>query len=289
MGRVSVRIQCVEGATRGGIDPQAAVRLGAETGCVGAREEVEELGLVVVARVRRVRRRRTRRVDVAADRDRQDVRDALDPGLAGHRARRQADRATERVVDRVLDRDPDLIAAEQDPVDQVGRIAEVTGLVDRCGRRQGRRDAVRIVAEVGRQDRSGDDVRLGLAAPLDHRVGGRQRRGVGRVLEIAPLGVEPADIEREAGRREQDGDREGEDDEHLAALATPVRAASAVDRSRQAGEAGRAEHVRRAPADRCAPARHQLITIVTTPPRPIRPFESLGSRIEMSGITRSWW
>ena len=86
---------------------------------------------------------RAGQVDVAADRDRQDVAHARGPSPAADRVLVEPDQPAERVVDRVLDGDPDLAAVDEDPVDQVVRVAGVADLVDGARRRLGRRRARR--------------------------------------------------------------------------------------------------------------------------------------------------
>ena len=100
----------------------------------------------------------------------------------------------------------------------------------------------------------------------DQGVAGSECGGVRGVLEESPLAIEATDIEREAGGREQNRDREGEDHEDLATLVTAW------------------------PAERGdVPARaHQLRTIVTSPVRLNRPPASCGRNVEIRGITRSW-
>jgi hypothetical protein len=142
---------------------------------------------------------------------------------------------------------------------QVGRVAGVAALVDRGRGRQGGDDAVGVAEVVaGEAVLGGNDcVRRRVAAA--QRVGRREGGRISRVLEEAVLAVEAADIDGDAGPGEESGDPEGEDDEDLAAL--------------QARRIGL----------------HQLMTIVTSPVRTIRPLPSRGSSAEINGITRSWW
>jgi hypothetical protein len=115
---------------------------------------------------------------------------------------------------------------------------------------------------------AGAGVGLGARLAPDERVRRGEGRGVGRVLEEAPLAVEPPDVERHPGGGEEDRDAEGEQDEDLAGARVPSRPA-------QAGPVPR--------------RRHQLITIVTSPISVIRPFASFGRKAEMIGTIRSWW
>ena len=182
------------------------------------REEVHELVLVLGARADRAAFG-PGQVDEAPDRDRQDVAVRLDPRLAADRAPVEADDPPERVADRVLDGDPDLATRDEDAVDQELRIAGVAGLVDGRHRRHARRDARRRVSEVRRQHLARPRVGLRHRFAPDQRVAGSQGGGVGGVLEEASLAVEAADVEREPGGGEQDGDGEREDHEDLAPLA----------------------------------------------------------------------
>src|SRR6185295_9519338 len=112
-------------------------------------------------------------------------------------------------------------------------------------------------------------VGLGLRPALDEGVGRGQRGRVRGVLEEPPFAVEAPDVEGQPGGREEHGQREGEDHEHLASLGS----ASSLHRATES-----------------APnRRHQLMTIVTSPTSCIRPPASLGRSAEINGMTRSWW
>ena len=118
------------------------------------------------------------------------------------------------------------------------------------------------------EDLAGAGVGLGARLAPDQGVGRGEGGGVGRVLEEAPLAVEPADVEGQPGGGEEDRDAEREEDEDLAGARVPTRPA-------QAGPGPRGGH--------------QLMTIVTSPMSVIRPFASFGRKAEISGTIRSWW
>ena len=121
--------------------------------------------------------------------------------------------------------------------------------------------------EVLRQDRHGVAARVDVRVAPDEGVGGRERGGIRGVLEEPPLHVQPADVDRQASRCEDRRERQHEDDEDLPTLADA--------RTPSPGLHGT--------------PRHQLMTIVTSPPRVRRPLASLGRRLLISGSRRSWW
>ena len=178
------------------------------------RDQVLEVVRVPVARRHRARVR-TRRVDVVADRDRQQVALRCDPRLPADHRGAEAHDAAEGVADVALDRDAHVpTRIDQDPGDQVELIAGVPRLVLRRHRDAGRR-AGRAGRQVASEHVTPLGFRIGRGFAADERIRDRQSAGIGGVLEEALLAVEPADVEGQTGDAHEGDQRDGEDDDDL--------------------------------------------------------------------------
>ncbi len=211
---------------------------------------------------------RTRRVDVVADRDRQQVALRRDPCLTTDDRGAESHDPAEGIADIALDRDAHVPARiDQDARDQVELVAGVPRLVLRCHRDAGRRTGG-AGGQVASEHVTPLGFGIGRGLSADERIRDRERPGVGGVLEESLLAVEPADVERQAGDAHQGHERDREDDDDLPmgtvrTTTSPTMTASAIG--------------------------HQLATIVTSEVSPRRPFASRGRSWAMSGMIRSWW
>jgi hypothetical protein len=88
----------------------------------------------------------------------------------------------------------------------------MTALIYGRGRRQRGCHPGGRTAEIHRQYLAGAGVGLSDCLATDERTRRGQCAGVGRVLEEALLAVEASNVEGEAGGREQDCHRDGEND-----------------------------------------------------------------------------
>src|SRR5205814_8077977 len=83
--------------------------------------------------------------------------------------------------------------------------------------RDRRADRVPLEVELLERRVRGGPGRLDIAA-LAVRPGAGQRGAVDRVLQVAPLAVEPADVDRERGETEEENEEERDEHDRLAAF-----------------------------------------------------------------------